>query len=68
MMLLGALGTRLGGVCEWCIVHIYVHNIPFYTYIYIYICTSVSGWTVYVLYTCTSACDRAVCIFLCTCF
>ena len=34
----------------------------------IYMYTSVSGWTVYVLYTCTSAYDRAVCIFLCKCF
>lgn len=23
MMLLGALGTRLGGVCVWCVVYIY---------------------------------------------
>lgn len=43
---------------RWCVCMVYC----------VYICTSVSGGRVYVFYICTSACDRPVCIFLCTCF
>lgn len=43
---------------RWCMCMVYC----------VYISTNVSGGRVHVLYTCMSACDRVVCIFLGTCF
>lgn len=56
MMLLGALGTRLGGVCVWCIVYIYAQVCLGGECMYsIYVRVPVTGQCVY-FYVHVSAC------------